>query len=100
MKKAKRVTKRQKKQAAQFMKELMKSQPQITQAPKTSKSNSVISLTDFLNRQAQKKHDKKHERQERNAAKAPALKKAATKMAKEIKRANRAKQKVKKAARK
>ena len=83
----KRLTKRQKKEQAKFLKELTKSQIKVVAKPQKNKA--ILTLTEFLAKQAQKKHDKKHERQERANAK-PALLKAAAKAAKEAKRAKKA----------
>jgi hypothetical protein len=71
MKKAKRVTKRQKKAMIKFLEEMKANQPQpeITFKPKTRKVSKLLSLTKYLERRAQKKHDKAHHREEKRAAK-------------------------------
>lgn len=72
MKKAKRVTKRQKKAKAKFLKEMAASQPQqeITFKAKPQKASKLFTLSQWMERQAKKKHDKAHLREEKRAAKA------------------------------
>lgn len=72
MKKAKKVTKRQKKAMIKFLEEMKVNQPQpeITMKPKVRKAGPLLSLTKYLERQAQKKHDKAHHREEKRDAKA------------------------------
>lgn len=75
MKKVKRVTKRQKKAMIKFIEEMRANQPQpeITFKPKARKvrkTNKLLTLTKYLERQAQKKRDKAHHREEKRDAKA------------------------------
>ncbi len=72
MKKAKRVTKREKKAMIKFLEEMKANQPQpeVTFKPKTRKTSKLLTLTKYLERQAQKKHDKAHHREEKRDAKA------------------------------
>lgn len=74
MKKAKKVTKRQKKAMAKFLEEMKASQPQpeITMKPKArkAKASKLLTLTKWLEKKAKDKHDKAHFREERRDAKA------------------------------
>lgn len=73
MKKAKRVTKRQKKAMIKFLEEMKAGQPQqepLIIKPKARKASKLLSLTKYLERQAQKKQEKAHEREEKRDAKA------------------------------
>lgn len=74
MKKAKRVTKRQKKAMIKFIEEMKANQPQpeVVFKPKVrkGKASKLLTLTKYLERQAQKKHDKAHHREEKRDAKA------------------------------
>jgi len=97
MKKAKKVTKRQKKAMIKFLEEMKENQPQpeITFKPKIRKASKLLTLTKYLERQAQKKHDKAHQREDNRAAKADkiairAKEKAARKAVREAKEAKRA----------
>lgn len=71
MKKAKRVTKREKKAMVKFLAEMKANQPQseITVKPKSSKTKVLITLTKYLENQARKKLDKAEHRQAKRAAK-------------------------------
>lgn len=71
MKKAKRVTKRQKKAMVKFMEEMKANQPQapLTFKPKPRKASKLLSLTKWLEKKAKDKHDKLHHREEKRAAK-------------------------------
>ena len=90
MKRTKKVTKRQKKEQVKFLKELTKGQINVANKPR--KKTSILTLTQFLAKQAQAKHDKKHERQDRANAKSDLLKATA----KAMKAAKRAKKEAKK----
>lgn len=72
MKKAKRVTKRQKKAMIKFLEEMKANQPQpeVIFKPKARKASKLLTLTKYLERQAQKKRDKAHHREEKRDAKA------------------------------
>jgi hypothetical protein len=69
MKRAKRITKRQKKASAKFLKELTQTQPEITIKAKSSKTKPLITLTKYLENQAKKKLDKAEHRQAKRTAK-------------------------------
>lgn len=97
MKKAKRVTKRQKKAMIKFLEEMKANQPQpeVIFKPKARKASKLLTLTKYLEIQAQKKHDKAHLREDRRTAKADKLairakEKAARKAVREAKEAKRA----------
>lgn len=75
MKKAKRVTKREKKAMIKFLEEMKANQPQQEplikpKARKVRKTSKLLTLTKYLERKAQKKHDKAHHREEKRDAKA------------------------------
>lgn len=74
MKKAKRVTKREKKAMIKFLEEMKANQPQpevtFKPKPKNRKVSKLLTLTKYLERQAQKKRDKAHHREEKRDAKA------------------------------
>lgn len=71
MKRAKRVTKREKKAMVKFLAEMKAKQPQsdITVKPKAPKTKVVITLTKYLENQAKKKLAKAEHRQEKRTAK-------------------------------
>jgi hypothetical protein len=71
MKKAKRVTKRQRKAMNKFLREVNNNQPQgeLTFKAKPRKSKPMFSLAKYLQNQAQMKHDKQHHRDEKRAGK-------------------------------
>ena len=71
MKKAKRVTKREKKAMIKFLNELKANQPQpIEVKPKARKASKLLTLTQWLEKKAKDKHDKAHHREEKRDAKA------------------------------
>ena len=72
MKKAKRVTKRQKKAMIKFLEELKSNQPQseITVKSKPHKVSKLLSLTKWLEKKAKDKQEKAHHREEKRDAKA------------------------------
>jgi ABC-type Zn2+ transport system substrate-binding protein/surface adhesin len=71
MKKAKRVTKREKKAMLKFMKEMEQNQPksEVAVKPKSSRPKPLITLTKFLANQEKKKSEKALHRQEKRASK-------------------------------
>ena len=72
MKKAKRVTKRQKKAMIKFLEEMKANQPQQEPLikPKARKPSKLLSLTKWLEKKASDKQEKAHHRQEKRDAKA------------------------------
>lgn len=86
MKRTKRLTRRQQKQAKKIFDDLQASLPKVESKPRKTKQ--IFSLTHYLQKQAEKKHEKQHERADRRSAK-KALERAAVKAAKELKRAKK-----------
>lgn len=93
MKRAKRLTRKQQKQAKKIFDDLQANLPKIESKPRKIKS--IVSLTHYLQKQAEKKHAKQHEREDKRAAKADKRairdrEKAVKKAAREAKEAKRA----------
>lgn len=101
MKKAKKVTKRQRKAQTKFLKELAaKAQEQLEvfdSKPKAQKKSVFLPLSVYLTKQAEKKHAKMHAREDRRNAKADKV--AVRKAAKEAKRAAKEAKEAKRAQR-
>ncbi len=84
MKRTKRLTRKQQKQAKKIFDDLQASLPKVESKARKQK----FSLTHYLEKKAEKKHEKQHERADRRAVK-PGLVKAALKAAKELKKAKK-----------
>ena len=95
MKRTKRLTLKQQKQAKKIFDELQANLPKVESKPR--KVTSILSLTHYLQRQAEKKHAKQHEREDKRAAKAD--KRAVREKEKAIKKAAREAKEAKRVAR-
>lgn len=106
MKRLKRVTKRERKAMAKFLKEMADKQTiEVTEAeikPKKVRKSVFLPLSVYLAKQAEKKHAKKHERDEKRAFRADkiAFRDATRKSIKEAKKLAREAKEAKRAARK
>lgn len=105
MKRLKRVTKRERKAMAKFLKEMAEKQPiEVTEAevkPKKVRKSVFLPLSVYLAKQAEKKHAKKHKRDEGRAFRADkiAFRDATRKAVKEAKRLVREAKEAKRARR-